>query len=342
MDGVASLTQPPIAPGASFEYRFRPPDAGTYWYHAQREGSVLTHTLYGVLIVEEPESIDIEREALLVLDDWRLRTGSLDPEVLPDADRGNMSSHLIINGHPAADILVKTNERLRLRVLNAGMERMFSLRIERHRVMVMGIDGQPSEPFQARDGRVTLGPGNRVDLFVDMTLAAGENASLFVEDGQTQGSIGRLVYMDGEPVRRAPRETSPPLPANELPARMAFQNALRLDLRLEHLSEQQQALPEVGDLAPIALFSAKRGRTVMLALRNGILAPHMVHLHGHHFRLLDRLDDGWKPYWLDTITLAPGQTSRIAFIADNPGKWLIESRKLAARRPMTSAWFAVT
>jgi FtsP/CotA-like multicopper oxidase with cupredoxin domain len=208
--------------------------------------------------------------------------------------------------------------------------------------MVMGIDGQPSEPFQARDGRVTLGPGNRVDLFVDMTLAAGENANLFVEDGQTQGSIGRLVYMDGELVRRAPRETSPPLPANELPARMAFQNALRLDLRLEHLSEQQQALPGVGDLAPIALFSAKRGRTVMLALRNGTLAPHMVHLHGHHFRLLDRLDDGWKPYWLDTLTLAPGQTSRIAFIADNPGKWLIESRKLAARRPMTSAWFAVT
>src|SRR5262245_14340778 len=32
MDGVPELTQPPIAPGASFECRFRPPDAGTFSY----------------------------------------------------------------------------------------------------------------------------------------------------------------------------------------------------------------------------------------------------------------------------------------------------------------------
>ena len=29
MDGVPHLTQAPVTPGASFEYRFRPPDAGT-------------------------------------------------------------------------------------------------------------------------------------------------------------------------------------------------------------------------------------------------------------------------------------------------------------------------
>ncbi|MGZ3288299.1 MAG: multicopper oxidase domain-containing protein, partial [Xanthobacteraceae bacterium] len=32
MDGVPQLTQPAVAPGASFDYRFRPPDAGTFWY----------------------------------------------------------------------------------------------------------------------------------------------------------------------------------------------------------------------------------------------------------------------------------------------------------------------
>ena len=34
MDGVPGLTQAAVAPGASFDYRFRPPDAGTFWYHA--------------------------------------------------------------------------------------------------------------------------------------------------------------------------------------------------------------------------------------------------------------------------------------------------------------------
>ena len=51
----------------------------------------------------------------------------------------------------------------------------------------------------------------------------------------------------------------------------------------------------------------------------------MFHLHGHHFRLLDRLDDGWKPFWLDTLAIEPGQTQRIAFAAEHAGRWLIES-----------------
>ncbi len=33
MDGVAGLTQKPVLPGQSFDYRFTPPDAGLYWYH---------------------------------------------------------------------------------------------------------------------------------------------------------------------------------------------------------------------------------------------------------------------------------------------------------------------
>ena len=51
----------------------------------------------------------------------------------------------------------------------------------------------------------------------------------------------------------------------------------------------------------------------------------MFHLHGHHFRLLDRLDDGWKPFWLDTLAVEPGQTQRIAFLAEYAGRYLIES-----------------
>ena len=50
----------------------------------------------------------------------------------------------------------------------------------------------------------------------------------------------------------------------------------------------------------------------------------MFHLHGHHFRLLDRLDDGWKPFWLDTLAIESGQTQRIAFAAEHAGRWLME------------------
>ena len=46
----------------------------------------------------------------------------------------------------------------------------------------MAIDGQPAEPFLARDSRVTLGPGNRIDFFVDATLEPGAIAPILLEN----------------------------------------------------------------------------------------------------------------------------------------------------------------
>jgi FtsP/CotA-like multicopper oxidase with cupredoxin domain len=80
----------------------------------------------------------------------------------------------------------------------------------------------------------------------------------------------------------------------------------------------------------------------MLAFANRTTAAHVVHVHGHHFRLLDALDDGWKPYWLDTLLVPPTLIGRIAFVADNPGKWLVEWRRLAPAQVTMAAWFEVT
>ena len=71
-------------------------------------------------------------------------------------------------------------------------------------------------------------------------------------------------------------------------------------------------------------FRARAGRTVVLALTNRGDIATVFHLHGHHFRLLDRLDDGWKPFWLDTLAIEAGQTQRIAFAAEHAGRWLME------------------
>jgi FtsP/CotA-like multicopper oxidase with cupredoxin domain len=91
-----------------------------------------------------------------------------------------------------------------------------------------------------------------------------------------------------------------------------------------------------------ALFSVPRGRAVVLAFRNDTAFPHAMHLHGHHFRLLDNLDDGWKPFWLDTVLIAPRERARIAFVADNPGKWMIHCHMLEHQESGMAAWFEVT
>src|SRR5262249_62063153 len=105
------------------------------------------------------------------------------------------------------------------RLVNAAVARALVLRFERHAPRVMAIDGQPAEPFVARDGRVALAPGNRVDLFLDLPLRAGERAGIFLEDGGGERAIARLSYV-GDPARAVPLPEPKPLPPNALPERL--------------------------------------------------------------------------------------------------------------------------
>jgi FtsP/CotA-like multicopper oxidase with cupredoxin domain len=313
MDGVPGLSQPAIEPGASFDYRFRPPDAGTFCYHAH-PASQADGGLYGALIVEEREPVDADREIVLVLG-------------MPDAAHPHAPT--LVNGVLQPEIAMQAGERVRLRLINATGMRGLSLKIQGHTPWIAAIDGQPIEPFLPHEGRVGLAPGNRVDLFLDATASAGTTAAV-VSGIRDEAPIARLVYQAGGPAPR-PRRQPRPLPSNPLPARIDLKSALRADVTLG---------AGAGANAP-PIFTASRGRVVNLALRNATGQPHVVHLHGHHFRLLDRLDEGWKPYWLDTLVVGE-LGERIAFVADNPGKWLIESRMLDRSGGGTAVWFAVT
>jgi FtsP/CotA-like multicopper oxidase with cupredoxin domain len=230
---------------------------------------------------------------------------------------------------------VRANERVRLRLINAARARVIALRLDRHAANVMALDGQPTEPFRARDARVVLAPGNTADVFVDATLEPGATAAIFLADTGGEIALARLVYQDAMSLRAAPLRLPQPLPANPLPARLDFAHALRLDWPIDH-SGHMSALPQP------ARFAVKRGRAVMLGLVNRQEFACAVHVHGHAFRLLDRLDDGWQPFWLTTVLVDAGQTVRIAFPADNPGKWLIESVGIDPTGSVTAAWFAVT
>jgi FtsP/CotA-like multicopper oxidase with cupredoxin domain len=370
MDGVPHLIQEPIAPGKRFDYRFKPPDAGTFWYHTHfRSPEQLERGLYGPLIVEESEPVDVDRDVMLVFDDWRLKPdGGVDEASfgsLQDAAyHGRIGEHLTVNSRPSLDIPVRGNERVRLRLLNAANARLVAVRIDQHRATVMAIDGQPAEPFAARDGRVILGPGNRVDVFVDATLAPGASATVFLDTDSASVPIAKLIYEAGVPARPQPRAEPNPLPRNPLPERMDFARALKMNVPLEGGAMRSEQTPAAGPtpghgLDPKSrvwsmagqsssghhgppLFAVKRGRTVMLAFANRSAFPHAMHVHGHHFRLLDNLDDGWKPFWLDTVVVLPEQTARIAFVADNPGKWMLHCHRLEHADTGMAAWFEVT
>jgi len=67
---VPDLTQEAIGAGESYLYEFTPPDAGTFFLHSH-VGMQLDRGLYAPLIVEAAdETLDYDREAVVVLDDW--------------------------------------------------------------------------------------------------------------------------------------------------------------------------------------------------------------------------------------------------------------------------------
>jgi FtsP/CotA-like multicopper oxidase with cupredoxin domain len=77
-----------------------------------------------------------------------------------------------------------------------------------------------------------------------------------------------------------------------------------------------------ADMAPA--FTFERGRSVVLTLRNQTAWHHPIHFHGHSFHVLTR-NGAAEPHrqWRDTVLLAPKDAVEIAFVADNPGNWML-------------------
>jgi multicopper oxidase len=88
MDGVPGMTQPPVAPGREFTYRFAVAEPGTYWYHPH-VGVQLDRGLYGPLIVEDPaEPVTWDHDWTVMLDDWIDGTGYTPDQVLAALRQG--------------------------------------------------------------------------------------------------------------------------------------------------------------------------------------------------------------------------------------------------------------
>lgn len=71
MDGVPGISFAGIPPGATFTYRFKVEQSGTYWYHSHSNMQEAVG-MYGAIIVEPRggERIRADRDHVLLLSDW--------------------------------------------------------------------------------------------------------------------------------------------------------------------------------------------------------------------------------------------------------------------------------
>ncbi|MHA7777496.1 multicopper oxidase family protein [Roseibium sp. M-1] len=363
MDGVAGLTQPPVAPGASFDYDFVVPDAGTFWYHAHNMSwNQVPRGLAGALIVEDDEpQFDTETDITLMLADWRLDdTGVLETAsfgAMHDfAHAGRLGNWLTVNGASLPDIPLKTGHWHRLRLINASSARILDIAPDRFGAKLVALDGQMLDAPRELEGTVQLAPAQRMDLvmrpektgtipFEMMTGKPFTFASFQVGEASAPG--GTLIL---PPPNRLPE---PDLTAPwELPLVMAggamggmqtmMRNGTEMDMRQMMADGIFWAFNGIGGMEQDPMFTATPGDTILLESRNDTAFPHAIHLHGHHFREIER--NGRKlehQDWRDTFIAAPRETVKIAFVADNPGKWLIHCHMLGHAASGMMTWFEV-
>lgn len=309
----------PLAPGETRRIALDTRDAGTFLYRALDDAG-WANGLCGLLIVDDPGPPLADHDIAL-LAEVRGPTGA---------------RTATINGARTLAIAARAGDRLRLRLANGAPFDMLGIVVEGPPVVLVALDGQPSEPFALANGTLLLGPGQRADLVIDVPPAIRRAPIRFALGPET--IEGAIEIGDGE-AGRAPRAPIGPLPDNPIAKTMDFRRAHRLGL-----SVARAAFAGATGATPGAspLFRVRAGTVVMAGLANDTDAVASVTVHGHAMRLLDGLDDGWKPFFLGACLIAPGRTERVAFRTESPGRYPMIARIMGDPTSTRVAWFEVT
>lgn len=364
MDGVAGLTQPAVQPGESFEYDFEVPDAGTYWYHAHNMSwNQVPRGLAGPLIIEdEQERFSPQTDITLMLTDWRLSNkGVLDTETIGSlhdfSHAGRLGNWLTVNGVSLPDIPLQAQRWHRLRLINSSASRILDLDPSRLGARIIALDGQSFDEARAAEGPVQLAPAQRMDLAL-----RPENEGNMPFEATTGRAFTVANFKVGAPTvpdipLTLPAKNALPEPdlsaAQHVPLVMAggamggMRFLLSSGISQEELRDMMQdgkfwAFNGQAGMGDNPLFTAKRGETIVMESRNESNFPHAIHLHGHHFKILER-DGELLPEqdWRDTFITTRQETVKIAFVADNPGKWLVHCHMLEHAASGMMEWFIV-
>ena len=344
MDGVPGISQPPIKPGESFTYEFTPPDAGTFWYHPHANSlQQLGRGLAGALVVEESEPVAVDRDVLWMLADWRLTS---DAQIAPGfgnameaAMAGRVGNTVTINGVVSEREAVRAGERIRLRLVNGALARIMQLRFEGHRPVIVAIDGQPCEPHEPPNDRLLIGPAMRIDVVVDMQGEPGRRYKVFDDFYEDRSYwLTELAYDDKPPLRAHALDGPVTLPRNPVPEpeiataerhELVLQGGMMSGTGMGMGRDAAWAINGMsmtgdGHAGMPPLLTLSRGRSTLLSFRNDTAWWHPMHLHGHSFRVVSR-NGVAVPHreWGDTVLVPPKQKVDVAFVADNPGDWML-------------------
>ena len=337
--------------------------------------------LVGILIVEGDEVRPFDDDVVCVLHDWRLaEDGGFLPFVTDDAARaGTFGTMRTANNRISPEIDVPAGADIRFRLVNLDATRTGMIGVEGTESWVIAIDGNAVTPFVLDTWR--LGTAMRLELALRTPAEGGRVRLIdyFATDPVTLATlVPRATRATrGEPLRRGASGifTPTPLKSSGFPEPDLANGQFRsltlgtspapstyrdlppivlpdgriIDL-LDTLCANPQtfwaidgkAWPEEGHRdTPTPLMRFSRGQTAIIEFVNTSRQAHPMHLHGHTFKVLSCSRLARPVHWADTVLVMPDERVRIAFVADNPGNWMIHCHILEHQDTGMMAWFEV-
>ena len=153
MDGVPGLTQEAIPPGGRYVYEFTLQQEGTYFYHSHMAMQEMMGML-GAFIMHPKQPYDppVDKDFVMILQEYAILPNNPTPNSM------NMEFNwLTFNGKagPAVTpMVVRLGERVRLRIINLGMDH-HPIHLHGHQFVITGTEG-------GRQPKATWGPNNTV------------------------------------------------------------------------------------------------------------------------------------------------------------------------------------
>jgi FtsP/CotA-like multicopper oxidase with cupredoxin domain len=328
MDGT-EMVQRSVAPGDTFVYRFRLPDAGTFWYHPHSNETVqLEMGLYGALIVRGSDEPRLDAERILVLDDLRVdKKGQIATfGGLIEHHDGREGDVRLVNGRAEPELTIAAGQIERWRIINASSARYIRLSIGGAPFRILGTDGGLLEaPVTITE--VLLATADRVDLAVgpftgDRELLPVEALQYFrrtVRKRKTE-RFATLRVGPAKPsaavIPERLRTIAPLAPASATPTRTVELGAkLSLKRGVDFVINKEQHHRD----EPV-----KAGELQVWDVVNATLMDHPFHLHGFFFQVLavNGVPPAWRS-WEDVVNVPPRATVRIAWLPDDRlGSWM--------------------
>ena len=328
-DGVAGVTQQAVPPGATYTYEFVVKDPGTYWYHSHQDTQKQVPLgLYGALIVA--------------------------PAVTPALAFDRDLTVIVGDANPSADLHVdaQPGQRVRLRIISAFQEDITGypelLALVGAPYQVIALDGHDlNQPQMLGPQLLPIGPGQRYDLAFQMP-ASGQ-VRLLDNRPQTGSRQPHSEWANlGAGAAASPAPAAPDLgglPRFDLggyglPAPDPVAARTTFDVSRD-LSISSQPGIRYGAFEFLQMFNGQgfpntpnivvsEGQTVQLRFINDTDAWHPIHLHGHTFTVLSKNGRplSGSPVHLDSVLVGPHETWVVAFVADNPGLWMLHCHVL--------------